>query len=250
MTKASPDTANHFHALHRGPRPLVLFNIWDAGSARAVAEAGASALATGSWSVAAAHGLADGEQLTLDLALANLARITTSTSLPVTIDLERGYDDIATTVRRAIDAGAVGCNLEDGLEQGMRDTDEQVHRLSSARAAADATGVPMFINARTDLFLQTPPDAHDAQLVEQAIGRAQAYAGAGASGFFVPGLADPALIETLVRACPLPLNVMVVPGLPPLERLAELGVARVSHGPGPYLATMQALTQAAHAAMD
>src|SRR5690606_15011424 len=138
-----------------------------------------------------------------------------------------------------------GCNLEDGLEDGIRDIAAQAARLALARAAADAAGVRMFINARTDLFLQAPPQAHDAKLLEQAIARAHAYAAAGADGMFVPGLMDETLIDALVRASPLPVNVMVVPGLPSLARLSSLGVARVSHGPGPYLAAMRALTQAA-----
>lgn len=241
--------ARQFHALHRRGQPLVLFNIWDAGSARAVADAGAPALATGSWSVAAAHGLADGEQLPLDLALGNLARITRSCELPVTIDLERGYADVAATIASAIAAGAVGCNLEDGLDDGLRAIDDQVLRLRHAREAAAQARVPMFLNARTDLFLRAPASAHDHALATQALERARAYADAGADGFFVPGLANEALIAHLAEACPLQLNVMVVPGLPPLQRLSALGVARVSHGPGPYLAGMQALTRAAAAAM-
>lgn len=247
MTTLS-DRAARLHALHRGEHPLVLFNIWDPGSANAVADAGATALATGSWSVAAAHGYADGEQFPLEQALANLARITATTTLPVTVDLERGYDDVGDTIRAAIAAGAVGCNLEDGLDEGIRDTAAQAARLALARAAADAAGVRMFLNARTDLFLQAPRQTHDAQLLEQAVARAHAYAAAGANGLFVPGLMDETLIGALVRASPLPVNVMVVPGLPPLERLSSLGVARVSHGPGPYLAAMRALTQAAREA--
>jgi len=242
------DKAQRLHALHRGDRPLVLFNIWDPGSAKAVADTGAAALATGSWSVAAANGYGDGERVPLELAIGNLSRIATATDLPVTIDLERGYDDPGDTVRRAIAGGAVGCNLEDGLADGLRPADEQAARLTQAREAADATGVPLFINARTDLFLQSPPDAHDAALLEQALERGRTYAAAGANGLFVPGIADDALIAALVRASPLPVNVMVVPGLPSLPRLAALGVARVSHGPSPYLAAMRALAQAAKAA--
>jgi 2-methylisocitrate lyase-like PEP mutase family enzyme len=238
------DKARRFHSLHLDG-PLVLFNIWDPGSAKAVAEAGAQAIATGSWSVAAANGYPDGEAMPLALALDNIARIAAACDLPLTVDLERGYDDVGATVRGAIAAGAVGCNLEDGLADGMRAIEDQAARIAAARAAADAAGVPMFINARTDLFLQAAPDTHDAALVDQALQRAQAYAAAGADGVFVPGLVDASLIASLVDASPLPVNIMVLPAAPPLARLAELGVARVSHGPGPYLVAMQGLAAAA-----
>lgn len=249
MTAAQIEQARHFRSLHQPGQPLVLFNIWDAGSARAVAQAGAPALATGSWSVAAAHGLGDGERVPLALALDNVARIVAACDLPLTVDLERGYEDIGDTVRRAIAAGAVGCNLEDGLADGVRGADEQAARLAAARAAADSTGVPMFLNARTDLFLQAPRERHDAALLDAVLQRGQAYAAAGADGLFVPGLADPTLIGRLVAASPLPVNLMVVPGLPDLPALSALGVARVSHGPGPYRLAMQALTAAAQAAL-
>lgn len=239
------------HSLHAGNRPLVLFNIWDPGSAKAVAEAGAHALATGSWSVAAANGYADGESIPLEAALSNLARIVASSALPVTVDLESGYGqtagEVGHTVLRAIQAGAVGCNLEDSYpaDGSLRPLAEQVERISQARKAADTSGIPFFINARTDVFFQKPPEAHDAQMVEQALERARAYADCGADGLFVPGLVDETLIASLVRASPLPVNVMVDASTPSFAKLAELGVARISHGPGPYFTAMQALAEAA-----
>ncbi len=244
-----------FHRLHVPGRPLVLFNAWDAGSARAIAEAGAPAIATGSWSVAAAHGHPDGEQLPLDLVIANLARIVASTGLPVTVDLESGYgadaEAVGGTIARAIAAGAVGANLEDSFpaDGKLRPIDEQAARLAGARRGAEAGGHDFFLNARTDVFFQKPADAHDEAMVAQAIERAQAYAAAGADGIFVPGLVDEALIASLVRQSPLPVNVMVGAGSPSKERLAELGVARISHGPGPYLAMMKQLEAAARVAM-
>lgn len=238
------ELARRLHALHTGPQPLLLFNAWDAGSAKAIAACGVDALATSSWAVAAAHGIADGEQLPLEATLDTVARIAAASDLPLTVDLERGYGDAAATVARAIDAGAVGGNIEDGVESGLRPIAEQAALLARARAAADARALPFFINARTDLFLQRPADAHDASLVEHAVARAQAYADAGADGLFVPGLVAPALIEALVQRSPLPVNIMSMPGCPPLQTLAQLGVARVSHGPGPYLTAMQALAAA------
>jgi methylisocitrate lyase len=245
-----------FRALHVAGDPLVLFNAWDAGSARAVAEAGARAIATGSWSVAAANGYPDGENLPLSVALDNLRRIAVAVAaLPVTIDLESGYGEapgiVAATVAAAIDAGAIGCNLEDSfpVDGMLRDTGDQAVRRAAARKAADAAGVAMFINARTDVFFQKPAPEHDAAMADAALERARAYADVGASGLFVPGLVAEALIARIAEASPLPVNVMAMPGLPPRARLAELGVARISHGPGPYSGAMRWLTEAAKAAM-
>jgi 2-methylisocitrate lyase-like PEP mutase family enzyme len=244
-----------FHRLHMAGRPLVLFNAWDAGSAKAIAAAGAPAIATGSWSVAAANGYPDGEKLPLELALANLARIVGATGLPVTIDLESGYGADAAAVGRtvalAIAAGAVGVNLEDSFpaDGKLRPVAEQAARLAAARRAAETGGHDLFINARTDVFFQKPADAHDQTMVAQALERASAYAAAGADGIFVPGLVDEALIAALVAQSPLPVNVMVGAASPSNARLAQIGVARISHGPGPYLAMMQQLEQAARAAM-
>ncbi|TDR41524.1 2-methylisocitrate lyase-like PEP mutase family enzyme [Tahibacter aquaticus] len=243
--------AQTFRSLHQPGRPLVLFNIWDVGSAKAVAAAGAPAIATGSWAVAAANGFADGEQMPLSFALANLSRIVAATALPVTIDLESGYGasaaDVGASIAQAIAAGAIGCNLEDSFpaDGSLRGIDEQVQRYVQARAAATAASVDLFINARTDVFFQRPPEAHDAAMLAQAVARAQAYAAAGADGLFVPGLADEALIAQLVDASPLPVNIMVGATTPSLEKLAALGVARISHGPGPYLAAMKSLQQSA-----
>ncbi len=239
--------AETFAALHKPGEPLILFNAWDPGSARAVAEAGARAIATGSWSVAAAHGLGDGEALPLDLALANAARIVAAVDLPVTIDFEGGYaadpEGVAANIARLSEAGAVGCNLEDQVVggDGLHAVEAQAERIAAARAAA---GAAFFINARTDLFLQAPRDAHTL-LIDEVMARAGAYAEAGASGFFVPGLAEPDLIARVCAASPLPVNVMKMPGTPTRAALAALGVARISYGPGPYRIAMTALEEAA-----
>lgn len=243
--------AETFHSLHVRGRPFVLLNAWDAGSAAAVAKGGAPAIATGSWSVAAANGYPDGEQLPLDLAIDNLRRIVAAVTVPVSVDLERGYGadagGDASTIVRAIDAGAIGCNIEDTIADGsLRDIADQVARVRAARKAADAHGKRFFINLRTDVFFQKGVP-HDNAAVEHALERARAYADAGADGLFVPGLADAALIERLAKASPLPLNIMVGSATPPLDVLARCGVARVSHGPGPYAQAMQALQAQAHA---
>jgi 2-methylisocitrate lyase-like PEP mutase family enzyme len=246
--------AETFRRLHVAGDPLVLFNAWDAGSARAVAAAGARAIATGSWSVAAAHGYPDGEALPLELAIANLERIVRAVELPVTIDLESGYGArpaaVAESFTRALRAGAVGCNLEDRVIGGdaLYTVDEQSARIRAARAAADRISVAAFINARTDVFLKVDASRHDGALLDAALERAAAYAAAGASGLFVPGLVDAELIGRLCTASPLPVNVMVLPTLPTRGVLARLGVARISHGPGPYRAAMHFLEEAAREA--
>lgn len=226
--------AETFRSLHVSGRPLVLFNIWDASTAKAVAAAGARALATGSWSVAAANGFADGERVLLDLAIDNLARIVGATDLPVTVDPERGYGEtaaeVAWRVARAIEAGAVGCNLEDSLPRdgSLRDVGEQAERIAAAGRAARETGISMFINARTDIFFQKPAEAHDDGMVHAALDRAEAFAKAGANGLFVPGVVDETLIGRLAEASPLPVNIMVEANTPSLSRLAELSGARQS----------------------
>lgn len=231
--------ADRFRALHVRGTPLVLFNIWDAGSVAAVVASGAKAIGTSSWSVAAVHGFADGERMPLPLALANLRRIVCATDLPVTVDLESGYGDTATavgeTIRLAIEAGAVGCNIEDSCpaDGRLREMADQSDRIRAARLAAETKGIRFFINARTD--------APVADVIE----RARAYAHAGADGLFVPGLSDIRSIAQVVERSALPLNIMVVDGSPPVRVLAEHGVARVSYGPAPYLIAMRALEEAA-----
>lgn len=246
------EKAKLFRSMHIPGRPLVLFNIWDVGSARAVAASGAQALATGSWSVAKANGFEDGEQLPVDIAISNIARIAAAVELPVSIDLESGYggtaEAVGKTIERSIEAGAIGCNIEDSDpgSRALRSIPEQVERIRVARRAADTLGVPYFINMRTDVFFA--PDASatgDDEKVAEVLERARAYAAAGADGLFVPGVVRAELIERLAKASPMPFNVMVGEGTPSLDELAQLGVARVSHGPGPYLLAMNALQEAA-----
>lgn len=242
-----------FRALHVPGNPLILFNIWDAGSAKAVTKAGAKAIATGSWSVANANGFDDGEQLPLTLAIENLRRIVRATDLPVTIDLESGYgatpEAVGNTIRRAIEAGAVGCNLEDSFpaDGKLRGIADQVERIRAARRAADAAG-GFFLNVRTDVFFQGPPNEHNEEMLVAAMERGRAYADAGGDGLFAPGLVNIDFIARLVEASPLPLNIMASDATPPVRVLAQHGVARVSHGPGPYRMVMKALEDAARAA--
>lgn len=249
------DKAKLFADLHRKGDPVILYNIWDAGSAVAVAEAGAKALATGSWSVAAANGYADGEKLPRDV-LVSVAKsiVSAAAALPVTIDFEGAYANdpasAAANVALVCDAGAVGINFEDQVVggTGLHAVADQAARIAAIRAMADARGLAFFINARTDLFLKEKDPSRHAGLIDEALARADAYARAGASGLFVPGLADPELIRTVCAATALPVNIMMRAGVPDVAVLAECGVARVSHGPYPYIAMMERLKEGARAA--
>lgn len=241
------EKAEQFHQYHVKENPLVLVNVWDAGSAQTIQSTGAKAIATGSWSVAAAHGEQDGEALPFQLVLTNLARITKSVDVPVTIDIEGGYGrsvlEVKRNVLQIIEHGAVGINIEDQLpcDEGMYSVTEQCLRLSAAREAANEVGIPLFINARTDLFLQQVPEKHNEALVHEAIARSEAYAEAGASGLFVPGLQDQQWIQELCDRSPIPVNVMVTSNEDSPRKLATLGVARISYGPYPYLQVMENL---------
>jgi 2-methylisocitrate lyase-like PEP mutase family enzyme len=237
-----------FAALHVPGDPVILFNAWDAGSAKAVAETGAKAIATGSASVAGAYGFTDAEALPIGLALANAARVVAAVDLPVTIDFEGAYavepEGVAASMARLATTGAIGCNFEDQVigGEGLHDIPVQAARIAAARKA---TGPDFFINARTDIFLKAKADTHDTAKVDAAIGRARAYADAGASGFFAPGLADLALLERLCAGSPLPVNFMAWPGTPATAEIAATGIARISHGPFPWRIAMQALKEAA-----
>jgi 2-methylisocitrate lyase-like PEP mutase family enzyme len=246
--KTQEQKAHQFRKLHVAGEPLVLFNVWDPGSAKAVAKSGAKAIATSSWAVSEACGYSDGEHTPLNVVMDNLLRITNATHLPVTVDLESGYGDIASkvgeTIALAIKAGAIGCNLEDSFPENgsLREIAHQVERLRQARKTADRTDVSFFINARTDVFLSEK--RHGATLLENALERARAYAEAGADGLFVPGLSDLGLIAELTKASPLPVNIMVSQGTD-IGALANQGVARVSYGADPYAQAMSALQEAA-----
>jgi 2-methylisocitrate lyase-like PEP mutase family enzyme len=242
----------HFARLHVAGEPLVLFNVWDAGSAAAVAKSGAKAVATGSASVSMANGFGDGHQVPLDLALANTGRVVKAVELPVTIDFEGGYatDPAGLTAngRRLAETGAIGCNFEDQVvgTDRLYDIVDQTTRLAAFR---QGTGDDFFINMRTDLFLKAKSEAHDAALADRAIERGKAYADAGANGFFIPGLADLNLVERITRAVNLPVNAMHLPGEPTRSQWASAGIARVSHGPFPYMAMQEWLTKEAEAAL-
>lgn len=248
------EQAKKFKSLHIKGKPIILFNIWDAGSAKAVAAAGAVAIATGSAPVAMANGYSDGEKIPLQMALDNISRISEAVDLPLSMDLEGGYgvepSVVADTVTRALAALAVGINFEDQIVggEGLHSIDIQATRLAAAREAIDKSGVPGFINARTDIFLKAKPDTHNEAMLNDAVERAKAFEQAGVDGFFAPGLADEKMIGRLCEAVALPVNIIALPHVPPKARLIELGVARISYGPVPYKQMIQFVEDGARAA--
>jgi len=222
-----------FRDLHVPGKPLILVNAWDAASARLVEAAGAAAVGTTSAGVAWSLGAPDGDALALPAAVAAIKRITAVVSVPVTADIERGYGDVAETVRRVSAAGAVGVNIEDGATA-------QPDRIAAARAAAPG----LFLNARIDTYLAGAGD------LDETVERATAYLAAGADGIFVPGVTDPATVAALVDRIDAPINVMVGPGAPGVAELAALGVARISLGSSVAQAAYGLVARVAQAALS
>ena len=234
--------AEAFGALHTGAEILILPNAWDAASAAVMEDAGAKAVATSSAAVAWSHGYPDGDALPLPLLLATISAVSRVVSVPVTADIEGGYTDdlgqLGETIKAVIGAGAVGINLEDG----ERDPDLHARKIAAARKAADAAGVPLFINARTDVYLKGLAEG-DAAYAE-TVRRAELYRAAGASGMFVPGPSDPGLVRRLAGAIKLPLNIMLLPGLAKAKDLQALGVRRVSSATAPFRAAYATVAKA------
>jgi 2-methylisocitrate lyase-like PEP mutase family enzyme len=240
MTDTStPARATELLALHQAPALLTLVNVWDVVSARVVAGIeGTTALATASHSIAASHGYEDGENIPVAEMIDAVGRIAAATSLPVTADLEGGYGDAAETVRRAIGVGVVGANIEDQLKP----LPEAAAQVEAVMKAAAAEGVTDFVlNARTDALVKAG-GRDRAEVLTDAVQRGRAFLDAGAPVVFVPGALDEEQVATLVDALGAQrLSVIGIPGAPPLARLQELGVARVSYGPLPQRVALTAL---------
>jgi 2-methylisocitrate lyase-like PEP mutase family enzyme len=223
------EQAEALRRLHTGPRPLVLPNAWDVASARLVVKAGFPIVATSSGAITASLGYDDNDSMPMDEAFGAIARIARSVSVPVTADVEAGYGlSPKDLVDRLLDAGSVGCNLEDTDHHGggdLLDAGENAERLGAVRLAAKEAGVEIALNARVDV-LRLEGDRRE--LFEEAVRRARLYLEAGADCVFPIRLSDDDLIGEFVRRVEGPVNVAAVPGTPPLARLAELGVRRVS----------------------
>jgi 2-methylisocitrate lyase-like PEP mutase family enzyme len=232
-----------FRAMHRGGKILVLPNAWDVASARIFENAGFGAIATTSAGVAFTLGYQDGEKISREEMLARVARIARAVKVPVSADLEAGYgqrpEDAAWAAREAIEAGAVGMNLEDGTGDAAHAVAElslQLERIRAGRETALKTGVLLVLNARTDVYLAKVGDS--AKRYDETVRRLVAFRDAGADCVFVPGLADAETIRQIVQDVKCPVNILAVPGTPSAPDLEKLGVARVTVGSGAMRATL------------
>lgn len=256
MNHTSSLRAQAFQQLHRGPEPLVLPNAWDAASARVIENAGAKAIATSSAAMAWALGRPDGEQLPLDDLLTACRRVVEAVSVPVSVDIERGYgadaEDTGGLVGALMELGVVGINIEDGTDPAtgrLARPEILTQRIACIRAVAEHRGVPLFINARIDTYVTGELDGEARWQATRE--RALIYIDAGANGIFVPGLADACEIERLAAELPVPLNVYVgYPGAPDVATLRALGVRRISTGCGTMQAVLAHLSRIAAEALE
>ncbi len=233
--RVQAEKAEQFRKLHHGPQMLVLANAWDVVSARILEECGHPAIATSSAAVAFSRGYPDGQRIPRDEMLDVVARIARAVCVPVTADLEAGYgttvEDMAETVKAAIQAGAIGMNLEDVTsddESSLVDTALQVEKIRAIHETAESLGVPFVLNARTDIYLL--PIGEAATRFERTAERLRAYRKAGADCVFAPGISDRDTIAKLVKGVAAPLNILITPQCPSLAELEKMGVARVSAG--------------------
>jgi 2-methylisocitrate lyase-like PEP mutase family enzyme len=236
------DKAQELQRLHAAPELLLVVNVWDAITARVVADVpGTKALATASHGIAAARGYPDGEVIPRDEMIAEVGLIARQTDLPVSADLEGGYGDPGGTVARAIDVGIVGANLEDQ----MKPVEEAVRAVEAAVKAGEQAGIPFALNARTDAFLKAG-DRDPEEVITDAIARGKAYLEAGATTFFVPGLLDEAQLTRIVGELgERKVNIIGIPGSISLEAAQRIGLARVSYGPWSQNTALTALAKLA-----
>lgn len=241
--KVQAQKAAVLRKLHQGPKILVLANAWDVISARMVEQIGFPAVATTSAGIAAALGYPDGQRVSRDEMLGVVGRIARAVKVPVTADMEAGYGttpaQMAETARALIEAGAVGLNLEDKTgddESSQVEIALQVEKIQAIQEASAAAGVPLVLNARTDIYLMPigPPETR----FERTVERLGAYRKAGADCVFAPALKESETIARLVAAIKAPLNILMMPGGPSLDELERLGVARASIGSGLMRATL------------
>jgi 2-methylisocitrate lyase-like PEP mutase family enzyme len=235
--------AQAFRAMHHGQKILVLPNAWDVASARILEEAGAAAIATTSAGVAFTLGYPDGQKISREEMIGAVARIVAKVKVPVTADIESGYgerpEDAARTAKAVIEAGAVGLNLEDvarGSQEQLAGLSLQLEKISAVRETGHSLGVPLVLNARTDVYLLEVGKAESRY--DEAIRRLSAFRDAGADCLFIPGLRDLETIARLVRELAYPVNILAGPGSPSIPELQKIGVARGSLGSSPMRATL------------
>ncbi len=249
------EKAEKLRALHLGDQPLVLVNVWDVAGAKIIEELGFPAAATASAAISASLGFEDNEEIGRDEMLAVVKRIASAVDIPVTADLEAGYgptvEDAIATARGAIEAGAVGLNFEDSAHKDtsvLYDAELQTSRIRAIRETGAQLGVPLVINARTDVFFRT--ELPEEEKFRESVRRAKIYLKAGADCIYVLGPTDEDMIARLAKAVPAPLNMLALPDAPPIARMAELGVKRISYGPRPMRLAMTAFREAAQHVRD
>lgn len=250
--------ARQFAELHVKGKPVIIYNAWDGGSAKAIAGAGAKAIATGDHPVGFAHGFSNDDfaDFTFDIYLPTIKEIAARIGdLPFSVDINNANeltgDALKERIKTVIEAGAVGINYEDSFSDGggLQTIEEQADRIRTVREAADEANIPLFINARSDLFAQADQTEH-VHLVDEAVRRAEMYQSAGANGFFVPGLFAIDLIQAVCERVELPVNIIRLPGAPETRALADAGVSRVSYGPVPQMKMTEWLSQQATEAFN
>jgi 2-methylisocitrate lyase-like PEP mutase family enzyme len=235
--------AGAFRAMHTGTGAVVLPNVWDVASARIIEDMGFPAIATTSAGVAFAQGFPDGQKIPADQMITAVARIAANVRVPVTADVEAGYgqrpEDAGRTAGKLIDAGAVGLNFEDATgdaDHPLTELPLQLQRIRAIRETANRLGVPLVLNARTDVYLLQIGEP--ARRYDEAVRRLAAFHDAGADCVFVPGVRDPETIGRIVTDLKCPVNILAVPGSPSVSELAALGVKRISLGSGPMRASL------------
>lgn len=255
MKTTQAELARQFLDLHRGPRILLLPNAWDASSARIFEDAGFSAIATTSAGIANSLGYPDGQKLPRGEMLAVVRRIVESVEAPVSADMLAGYgakpEEVANTVSEVLSCGAVGMNLEDGIDGqpgALIDLNLQKEIIRAAVEASERARVPLVLNARTDVFLHAVGPAETR--LTRAVERLNAYRDSGAHSLFAPGVTDKETIAQLVHEVKGPLNVLAMAGTPAVAELERLGVRRVSLGSGPMRATLGLLARVARQLRD
>ncbi len=237
------EKAERFRSLHHDPHILILPNAWDAASAKMFERAGFGAIATTSAGIASSYGYPDGERMSRADMVEAVRRIARAVALPVTADMEAGFgstlEDLADTTRLVLETGCIGMNLEDGTQDDahpLADLALQVEKIKAVRRAAQAFGVPLVINARTDVYERL--DKNDNTRLAQAIQRGNAYRQAGADCIFVIALDDKESIAQLVREIDAPVNILARYGSPTIPEMEKMGVARLTFGSIPMRATM------------
>ena len=225
--------AELFRKQHLSGKLLVLPNIWDSLGARLLEQVGYKSVATASVATALSNGYLDGEKIPFDQLLKVVRQITSAVSLPVTVDIERGFADsivqLKENIRMLIENGAIGINIEDSHadHQGLFTIDEQCRKIEGIREVGIQYGVPIVINARTDIFLQK---IHE-NAMEKSIERGLAFKAAGADCFYPIVLNNYDEISHIISAVKMPVNVLLSKPVSDLERLEKIGVARLSLGP-------------------